>query len=242
MPRRGRVRPSRASSRASRASASQLPMRVERGAGGEDLGDALFLQDRDVGLGDDPAHDDQHVAAAGVGQQLDHLGHQREVGPGEEGEPDGVGVLLHHGLDHLLGGLVQAGVDDLEPAVAQRPGDDLGPPVVTVEARLGHDHPVGTFHAGPRIRRPWSGAPDRARPRPRDLAIGAGPRGQSAQATPADQDTKSSRLGPGTVTSGGWRPQYLVRMLSCGTTATALGREGADHEEAVGTRRRRHQA
>jgi hypothetical protein len=45
-----------------------------------------------------------------------------------------------------LGRLVETGVDDLEPAVAQRPGDDLGPPVVSVEARLGHDHPVGTFH------------------------------------------------------------------------------------------------
>ena len=63
-----------------------------------------------------PPDDDEHVAAAGVGQQLDHLGHQGEVGPGEERQPDGVGVLLHDGLDHLLGRLVQAGVDDLEPA------------------------------------------------------------------------------------------------------------------------------
>ena len=110
-----------------------------------------------------PPDDDEHVAAAGVGQQLDHLGHQGEVGPGEERQPDGVGVLLHDGLDHLLGRLVQAGVDDLEPRVTQRPGDHLGPAIVAVEAGFGHDHPVGTFHAGPRIRMPWCATPDRER-------------------------------------------------------------------------------
>ena len=52
-------------------------------------------------------------------------GHRREVGPGED-EADGVGVLLHHSLDHLLWGLVQAGVDHFETAVAPGAGDDLG--------------------------------------------------------------------------------------------------------------------
>ena len=56
--------------------------------------------------------------------------------PGEQREPDGVGILLHHRLDHLLGRLVQPGVDHLEAAVPQRPGDDLGPPVVAVEPGL----------------------------------------------------------------------------------------------------------
>ena len=130
---------------------------VERCAGGEDVGDALFLQHGDVAFGDDPADDHEDVAAAGVGQELDHPGHEGEVGPGEQGEPDGVGVLLHDGLDHLLGRLVEARVDDLEPGVTQGPGDDLGSPIVAVEAWLGHDDPVRTFHALPRIRKPWSG-------------------------------------------------------------------------------------
>jgi hypothetical protein len=68
------------------------------------------------------------------------------VGAREDRQPDGVGVLLEHGLDDLLGRLVQAGVDDLHAGVAQRAGDDLRPAVMAVEAGLGHhdaDLPVG---------------------------------------------------------------------------------------------------
>jgi hypothetical protein len=133
------------------------PDGVERRPGREHLRHPLLFEDRDVGLGDDAADNHEDVAPAGVGQLLDDLGHQRQVGSREEREADGVGVLLHDGLDHLLGGLVQPGVDDLEPAVAQRPGDDLGPPVVAIEPGLGHDHPIGTFHEVIRIRRAWCG-------------------------------------------------------------------------------------
>ena len=59
--------------------------------------------------------------------------------PGEDRQPDGVGVLLDDGLDDLLGRLVQAGVDDLHAGVAQRAGDDLRAAVVPVEAGLGDD-------------------------------------------------------------------------------------------------------
>ena len=68
------------------------------------------------------------------------------MGAREKGQPDGVGILLHHGLHHLFGRLVEARVDDLEAGVAQGPGDDLGPPVVSVETRLGHDDPVPALH------------------------------------------------------------------------------------------------
>jgi hypothetical protein len=53
---------------------------------------------------------------------------------------------LDGGLDDLLRRLVETGVDDLETGLTQRPGDDPGTTVVTVETRLGHDHPVGTLH------------------------------------------------------------------------------------------------
>ena len=66
--------------------------------------------------------------------------------PGEERQPDGVGVLLDHRLDDLLGGLVEPGVDDLEPCIAERPGDHLGAAVVPVEPGFGHDHSIGSFH------------------------------------------------------------------------------------------------
>ena len=64
---------------------------------------------------------------------------ERHVRAREDRQPDGVGVLLDHGLDDLLGRLVQAGVDDLHAGVAQRAGDDLRAAVVPVEAGLGDD-------------------------------------------------------------------------------------------------------
>ena len=63
-------------------------------------------------------------------------------------EPDGVGVLLDRGLGDLLGGLVQARVDHLEPGVAQGACHHFGPAVMSVEARLRHDHAVGAGHVG----------------------------------------------------------------------------------------------
>ena len=79
-------------------------------------------------------------SASCVAQQLDHARHERHVRAGEDGQPDGVRVLLQHGLDDLLRRLVQAGVDDLHARVAQRAGDDLGAPVVAVEPGLGDHH------------------------------------------------------------------------------------------------------
>ena len=64
----------------------------------------------------------------------------------EQRQPDGVGILLHDRLGHLLGRLVQPGVDDLEAGVAQRAGDHLGAPVVAVEAGLGDDDSVSATH------------------------------------------------------------------------------------------------
>ena len=126
---------------------------------------------------------------------LTTLGTRVRWAPGEQRQPDGVGVLLHDGLDHLLGRLVQAGVDHLEPGVTQRPGDDLGPAVVTVEAGLGHDHPVRTFHAAPRIRMPW---PD-ARPGPLRPAGAGWPRGAGSSCPPSRSDRG---LGPGALPLG----------------------------------------
>ncbi|OLB95228.1 MAG: hypothetical protein AUH30_15810 [Candidatus Rokubacteria bacterium 13_1_40CM_68_15] len=59
--------------------------------------------------------------------------------PRQHAEPDGVGVFLHRGGDHLLGCLVEAGVDDLDAGVAQRAGDDLGAAIVAIQPRLRDD-------------------------------------------------------------------------------------------------------
>jgi hypothetical protein len=87
----------------------------------------------------------------------------------EDRQPDGVGVLLDHGLHDLLGGLMQAGVDDLHAGIAQRPRDDLRAAIVPVQAGLGDDdadalgvrgwgeqggrNALPSTHVGPRVPR-----------------------------------------------------------------------------------------
>ena len=93
-----------------------------------------------------PPDDDQHVVPPLLRQALDDPGHEGQVGPRQQGQADGVGVLLDDRLDHLVGRLVEAGVDDLEPGVPQGPGDDLGTSVVAVEPGLGHHHSIGALH------------------------------------------------------------------------------------------------
>ena len=104
------------------------------------------LQRGDVGVGDDAADHDEHVGATLLREQLDHLGHEREVRTREQREAHGVGVFLDDCLDDLLRGLVQAGVDDLEALVAQGAGDDLGPSVMAIQAGLGNDDSIGALH------------------------------------------------------------------------------------------------
>src|SRR3954452_5994075 len=113
--------------------------RLRRGARREHLGHAELLELRDVVGRDRAADGQQHVVGALLAEELDDPRHQRHVRAGQDREADGVGVLLDHGRDDLLGRLVQARVDDLHPGVAQRAGDDLRAPVVPVEAGLGDD-------------------------------------------------------------------------------------------------------
>ena len=56
--------------------------------------------------------------------------------PGEDRDPDRVGILLDRRLDDLLGRLMEARVDHLHARVAEGAGDDLGAAVVSVEPRL----------------------------------------------------------------------------------------------------------
>ena len=99
-------------------------------------------------VGDDAAHHHQDVAPALLLEPVDDPGHEGQVGTGEQRQPDGVGVLLDDGLDHLVGRLVEAGVDDLEPGVPEGPGDDLGAAVVPVQAGLGDYHSIRALHGG----------------------------------------------------------------------------------------------
>ena len=56
-----------------------------------------------VGLGDDPADDDRHVARARRPQTVQHVGHQLQVRAGQHRQPDQVHVLGHRGRDDLAG-------------------------------------------------------------------------------------------------------------------------------------------
>src|SRR3954453_1685776 len=119
------------------------------GARREDAGDPELLELGDVLVRDDPAAEDHHVVDAPLAHQLAQPGEQRHVRTGEDGQADGVGVLLHDGLDDLLRGLVQAGVDDLHPGVPERAGDHLRATVVPFESGF-RDDPPDAFvrHAG----------------------------------------------------------------------------------------------
>jgi hypothetical protein len=117
------------------------------------------------------------MSAASRLQQLDHLGEQRHVRPGQHRQADGVGVLGQCGLHDLLRGLVQAGVDDLHAGVPQRSGDHLGAAVVAVQPRLGDDDSSRV-----ELPPPEQSAITRPNLRPRKLfgAASAGPGGPSA--------------------------------------------------------------
>ncbi len=108
--------------------------------GAEDLGHALLLQRRDVGVGMTPPPNTSTSSRPRALQLLHHPREQREVGAGRAATgPTASASSCMRGLGDLLGRLVQAGVDDLEAGVAQGAGDGLRPAVVAVEARLGHD-------------------------------------------------------------------------------------------------------
>src|SRR5215218_4099064 len=120
---------------------------LRRCSRGEDLADAELPELCDIFFGDGAADEHEDVLGFVLLEEFDHAGHERHVGARENGDADGVGVLLDGRLHDLLWGLVEARVDDLHPRVAEGAGDDLGPPVVPVEANLRHNHPYRACHS-----------------------------------------------------------------------------------------------
>src|SRR6266568_562854 len=120
-------------------------------ARGEDPGHAHPGQFPDVLVRDDAAAEHHDVGGVPLLEQLDHPAEERHVRAGEDGEPDGVHVLLDGRRHDLLRRLVQPGVDDLYAGIAQCAGHHLCPAVVTVKADLRDDHP-DLAHDGKRSR------------------------------------------------------------------------------------------
>ena len=109
-----------------------------------------------VGVRDDPADDDRHVAGAGLAQQPQHLGHQLAVRAGQDRQPDAVHALLDRGRRDLGRREPDALVDHLEAGVAGAHGDLLGTVGVPVQAGLADQQP----QPGAEL---VAGAPDRSR-------------------------------------------------------------------------------
>ncbi len=122
--------------------------RDEGGTGSEQLGDAERFELGDVGIGDDPAAEHNHIVETPLGQEREHPGEKGHVRTGEQRQAHGIGVFLQCRLGDLFRGLVQTGVNHLEPAIAQGSGDHFRATIMTIEARLGDNHSVTALHAG----------------------------------------------------------------------------------------------
>src|SRR5687768_5000209 len=105
---------------------------VERGTRREYPADAVLLQPRDVGLGNNPPSEEQHVVHALLAHELRDAREKVVVRARQKREADHVGILLQRGLDDLFGGLMYAGIDHLHARVAQGARHDLRAPVVTI--------------------------------------------------------------------------------------------------------------
>ena len=127
--------------------------RLQRRSGAEDLTDTLFFQGACIGVGDDPAAEDEDVTEVALAQFFHDTGEEGEVRTGEQRQADGIDVFLQCRLGDLLGGLVQARVDDLETMVTKCTGDGFGATVMAIQARLGDDNSVGPLHKEETLRR-----------------------------------------------------------------------------------------
>ena len=105
------------------------------GVPGVKTADALLAQRVGVGSRDGAADEHEHVVGSLAAQQLEDAGHERHVRAREDGDSDGVGILLDDRLDDLLGGLVQPRIDDFHACIAKSPCDDLCSAIVAIRAR-----------------------------------------------------------------------------------------------------------
>src|SRR5271169_857908 len=71
-------------------------------------------------VGNDAAHQQQHVIHLVLPEQVHHARHDGVVRPRQNAEADDVHVFLQRGVDNHLGSLPQAGVDHFHAGIAQR--------------------------------------------------------------------------------------------------------------------------
>jgi len=117
------------------------------GAWGEDGFDSSLFEGRDIFFRDDASTEDDDIFCSFFFEPSDDFREDVVVGSGEDGQSDGIDILLDGGVDDLFWGLVQARVDDFEACVPEPSGDDFGSPVVSIESRFSDEDSDSSFGA-----------------------------------------------------------------------------------------------
>ena len=103
------------------------------------MGHAELAQPGHVLFGDDPTHEQAHVAYSSLAQCVLYPRHQRHVSPTQKAQAQPAGILVGHRPRDGFGRLPEAGVDHVKARIAQAPGDNLDAPIVAVKAHFGKD-------------------------------------------------------------------------------------------------------
>jgi hypothetical protein len=111
------------------------------GAGRKEPADAAFVEFGHVLFGDDTAAGEEHIVEAFFLHECGHTGENGHVGTGENGDANGIDILLKRSIDNHFGGLAEAGIDDLHARIAEGSGYDLSPSIVAIEAHFGYQYP-----------------------------------------------------------------------------------------------------
>ena len=99
-----------------------------------------LIQQRDVGVRNDPAQHDEHVVQALRLEQFHDAWTDVQVRTRQDRQADDIRVLLQCRRHNLLRSLPEAGIDHLHAGIAERAGNDLRPTVVTIQPGLGDHH------------------------------------------------------------------------------------------------------
>jgi hypothetical protein len=98
------------------------------------------LQAIHILVGDDAAHEHQHVIYLVLLEEVHNARHYGIVRPGKNRQPDHVHIFLQRRVHNHFGSLAQTGVDDFHAGIAQSARNHLGAAIVTIKAGLGDQH------------------------------------------------------------------------------------------------------
>jgi hypothetical protein len=109
-------------------------------SGLEDLAYSKFFELWYVLIGNDSAHDDEHIVELFSFHELHDPWAKRHVRPGKDRKPDDVDIFLEGRSDDLLGRLAKPRIDDFETGIAKGASYDFGAAIVSIESGFGDEH------------------------------------------------------------------------------------------------------